>query len=669
MKPRFTVPTSLIGTLTAALAMVPSVMVRADTIHVREGAAGAGTGASWVDAFPRLDIALSAASVGDEIWVAAGTYTPPTSPMGFVLRSGVGVYGGFAGSETLRSQRNAAANLTILGANGSRVLVADGVDAATAIDGFSIVGSAVVQTSGGGLSCVGGSPTITNCTFADNTVSFAHGGAIYLLDSSASITHCTFTGNLAYQGSGGAIFVDGNSVPTIRDCTFTGNETVSTYGQTGLGGAIQLYTSTPVTIERCVFDGNIARPFGGGSYEIPRGGAIHSFCINNDPRPTTTIRECVFRNNQAAYGGGVFVWNPSTILNCTFDHNTAFNYAGQGGVTVGGEGAGICAQWTTVTVLNSTIANNTGGESGGISVFEYLPNFPALASVRNSIIWGNIATGQDINVRDPSFNGPFSARNSCVQHLFSADPGEDPIDPANYPGCIITNPQFVSAVGGNLRLQAGSACIDRGANAFVPAGTPTDLDANARIVRGLAGPGASTVDMGAFEFGAQPCVPAIGVHPHDAAICPSGTGTFSVTVSGTGTLAYRWQVQSPSDPGTWIPLTDGDVMLDGELFANISGSQSAVLVVRHSIGHHQNAQFNCVVTNACGSVTSDGATLTICAADFDCDGTADFFDYDAFVNCFEGLFCPPAKTADFDGDGTVDFFDYDAFVVVFETGC
>ncbi|MEK6703586.1 MAG: hypothetical protein AABZ53_15095 [Planctomycetota bacterium] len=58
-----------------------------------------------------------------------------------------------------------------------------------------------------------------------------------------------------------------------------------------------------------------------------------------------------------------------------------------------------------------------------------------------------------------------------------------------------------------------------------------------------------------------------------------------------------------------------------------------------------------------------------CAADFDSDGTVDFFDYDAFVNCFEGASCPPGTSADFDADGTVDFFDYDAFVIAFEAGC
>ena len=58
-----------------------------------------------------------------------------------------------------------------------------------------------------------------------------------------------------------------------------------------------------------------------------------------------------------------------------------------------------------------------------------------------------------------------------------------------------------------------------------------------------------------------------------------------------------------------------------------------------------------------------------CDADFDGDGFVDFFDFDAFVQCFEGDTCPPGRTADFDGDGFVDFFDLNAFVDAYETGC
>ena len=58
-----------------------------------------------------------------------------------------------------------------------------------------------------------------------------------------------------------------------------------------------------------------------------------------------------------------------------------------------------------------------------------------------------------------------------------------------------------------------------------------------------------------------------------------------------------------------------------------------------------------------------------CPVDFNRDGFVDFFDYDDYVNCFEGGSCPCDQTADFNRDGFADFFDYDQFVSDFESGC
>jgi hypothetical protein len=59
----------------------------------------------------------------------------------------------------------------------------------------------------------------------------------------------------------------------------------------------------------------------------------------------------------------------------------------------------------------------------------------------------------------------------------------------------------------------------------------------------------------------------------------------------------------------------------------------------------------------------------VCPADFNGDGFTDFFDYDAYVGCFEGGACPDRQSADFNGDGFADFFDYDDFIGAFEAGC
>lgn len=58
-----------------------------------------------------------------------------------------------------------------------------------------------------------------------------------------------------------------------------------------------------------------------------------------------------------------------------------------------------------------------------------------------------------------------------------------------------------------------------------------------------------------------------------------------------------------------------------------------------------------------------------CDADFNGDGFIDAFDYEDFVECFEGGRCPRGVSADFNHDGFPDAFDYDDFVAAFEAGC
>ncbi len=101
-----------------AVLLLLAAPVNAGVLYVNASATGSADGSSWVDAFTDLQDALALAQVGDEIWMAAGTYKPDRGTgdrkMFFVVPAGVDLYGGFAGWEECLDERDWIANETIL---------------------------------------------------------------------------------------------------------------------------------------------------------------------------------------------------------------------------------------------------------------------------------------------------------------------------------------------------------------------------------------------------------------------------------------------------------------------------------------------------------------------------------------------------------------------------
>src|SRR5205823_3445974 len=78
-----------------------SVSATSRTIYVDADSPGSNDGTSWNDAFTNLQSAIASAADGDSIRVAGGVFKPTnmiSRTISFGLRSGVALYGGYAGA-------------------------------------------------------------------------------------------------------------------------------------------------------------------------------------------------------------------------------------------------------------------------------------------------------------------------------------------------------------------------------------------------------------------------------------------------------------------------------------------------------------------------------------------------------------------------------------------
>jgi hypothetical protein len=237
------------------------------------------------------------------------------------------------------------------------------------------------------------------------------------------------------------------------------------------GGVWCEVVATPIS--NCVFAGNAAFRHGGGAYRgtLTDCTLSHNLADLGGGAAAGVLHHCTLTGNAADFGGGAFL---ATLSRCTLRGNTGFGGGGGSDSSTlnnclvisntAPEGGGT---WDC-SVTNSTLVGNTATSSGGGAAYGRLCN---------SILYYNTAT-----------NGPqFSGEGI---HLDIGYCCTTPM-PTNGVGNLTNAPLFVDLASGNLRLQAGSPCINAGLNAAAPG--PTDLYSNPRIAGG-------TVDLGAYEF-------------------------------------------------------------------------------------------------------------------------------------------------------------------------
>ena len=305
----------LIVQTSTLLAVLPFASTYADTLYVPAD-------------YETIQSAVDHAFDGDEIIVAPGTYTGNLQYIvdiqecrSVTLRSSGGPEvtfidgGGTGGGITYTCEENEA-NLFV-------------------IEGFTIQNGFAEQ--GGGLSISGGSVTVRNCIFLENTVEpgpHDNGGAIYSYNGALELENCLFRRNIAGwvdvepygigaedfgDGRGGGIYIESKKASSLSNCTFEGNmatEGGGIYNDTDFTD----YDTVALAISGCTFRANRAIP---SAQTSGSGGAIY----NRIEAGLVEVTNSLFDDNTSAKEGGG-VWSRTSWLSgivvsdCTFTNNS-----------------------------------------------------------------------------------------------------------------------------------------------------------------------------------------------------------------------------------------------------------------------------------------------------------------------------------------------------------
>lgn len=299
------------------------------------------------------------------------------------------------------------------------------------------------SANGGAVFCLGSSPTLLACEFADciadnggavycgaasepaiagcvfSADSAYCGAAVYCDGAAPALDDCDFTGNRGYFD--GAIYLEGGSSPALLDCSFSGN--VGYYAgclyvddsspQVGdcffqadsayYAGVVYASGGSPA-FSGCDFvqnagsyagaaffspEDSVAVAFDGCAFDANRGGDAGALYFWYDAR--ATIHDCVFTGNQSGDdGGAINFWNESrgTITSCLFEANAA---ADDGGAI------NFWNDSVVSTVSQSRFLDNAAGANGGaVNIWnDRVVDFDFCLFARNSAPSG---TGSAINL-------------------------------------------------------------------------------------------------------------------------------------------------------------------------------------------------------------------------------------------------------------------------------
>lgn len=388
---------------------------------------GTGDGTSWDDASANLQAMIDElAESGDgqpgEVWVAAGEYEPLTQLIpgtshtaSFRMRNGVSVYGGFAGGESSKTERDK---------------VADGMP-------WQFVNKTILSAA---------YYSADNLEFSNNkwttTSDSRHVVWFAPMDGEADFTLPTYLDGVTVRGGyaqggtglddfktdrGAGVYMDGEN-------TYLVNSTVTECYATGNGGGVYLRGGRVQT--SLIYNNNADQ--GGGAVYVDGQGLVHrSMLANNSARNGAgaylnhtegtapeylVVSTCVVSNNTSTGNGAIYCNGGGVLLQNTIVNNrcvtatdlTDPNASQTGGLYLNGYGL----------VVNSVIWNNrmgTGDNPVNIPMYARNPSadnvrfmYNAISGVNNAV-WNNTLQEQtlalvDTNQGEPDNDGSIGPR-------------------------------------------------------------------------------------------------------------------------------------------------------------------------------------------------------------------------------------------------------------------
>ncbi len=569
------------------------------------------------------------------------------------------------------------------------------------------------NSSGAGLhNANNADANLTECTFADNVSVFGDGGGVYSTNGSDVVAvHCTFRNNQAFTRGGGMYNFSNNAA--IVNCAFVGNHVTDLFST---GGGLYVSAGSP-TITNSTFHDNSAAGSGGGIYHIGSGSTItlsntiawgntaggsssegaqvfiatgtldvDYSCIQgltgglggagnigDDPRFVDAVAgDLRLQLNSPCCDAGDNLADtdsqsaghqalPGSDLdgNFRFYDNVDVLDSGNGLAPIVDMGAWEFQQCTAPTV---TVAPaDRGGCLGGSATFEVT----AVGTQPLTYQWRRNGL---------SLPGA-TARVHTVAPIGPADAGQYDVTISNGCGSIASSPAVLSiettVPSVTTHPQSQGGCLGQSVTLTVQGESAGPVAyqwrKNLSVIPGATnstfiieafgiddeGTYDALVSNGCGSIASDPAVvrigaaPTVTVHPSDSSTCEGGVAILSLAHSGTDPISYQWR-------------KDGII---------IDGAAEATLVIE-GVGPADAGAYDVIVSNPCGSDTSDAATLIVepvVIGDHDGDCDVDIDDYRVFhfecvtVDHTAPGFEPPEDHClrfDFDGDGDVDALDF-----------